>query len=32
VLTVDGSLAARAHIGGTAPEQVLAAISRARRG
>jgi argininosuccinate lyase len=32
VLTIDGSLAARAHIGGTAPEQVLAAISRARRG
>jgi argininosuccinate lyase len=32
VLTVDGSLAARAHIGGTAPKQVLAAISRARRG
>jgi argininosuccinate lyase len=32
VLTIDGSLAARAHIGGTAPEQVLAAISRARHG
>ena len=32
VLTVDGSLAARRHIGGTAPEQVLAAVSRARRG
>ncbi|EXI79516.1 MAG: Argininosuccinate lyase 1 [Candidatus Accumulibacter appositus] len=31
VLTIDGSLAARAHVGGTAPEQVLAAISRARR-
>ena len=31
VLTVDGSLAARKHIGGTAPEQVLAAIARARR-
>jgi argininosuccinate lyase len=30
-LTVDGSLAARNHIGGTAPEQVLAAIARARR-
>ncbi len=32
VLTIDGSLAARAHVGGTAPKQVLAAISRARRG
>ncbi|WP_291990728.1 argininosuccinate lyase [Candidatus Accumulibacter sp. ACC007] len=32
VLTVDGSLAARRHIGGTAPEQVLAAVSRARHG
>ncbi|SBT07971.1 argininosuccinate lyase (Arginosuccinase) (ASAL) [Candidatus Accumulibacter aalborgensis] len=31
VLTVDGSLAARNHVGGTAPEQVLAAIARARR-
>ncbi|WP_291992206.1 argininosuccinate lyase [Candidatus Accumulibacter sp. ACC003] len=31
VLTVDGSLAARKHLGGTAPEQVLAAIARARR-
>ena len=30
-LTVDGSLAARNHIGGTAPEQVRAAIARARR-
>ena len=31
VLTVDGSLTARNHVGGTAPEQVLAAIARARR-
>ncbi len=30
VLTVEGSLAARQHIGGTAPEQVRAAIARAR--
>jgi argininosuccinate lyase len=30
VLTVEGSLAARNHIGGTAPEQVRAAITRAR--
>jgi argininosuccinate lyase len=30
VLTVAGSLAARNHIGGTAPEQVRAAIARAR--
>ncbi len=30
VLTVSGSLAARNHIGGTAPEQVNAAIQRAR--
>ncbi|MDD2885393.1 MAG: argininosuccinate lyase [Dechloromonas sp.] len=30
VLTVDGSLASRNHIGGTAPEQVRAAIVRAR--
>ncbi|MDO6386130.1 argininosuccinate lyase [Uliginosibacterium sp. 31-12] len=30
VLTVEGSLAARNHIGGTAPEQVRAAIVRAR--
>ena len=30
VLTVEGSLAARNHIGGTAPDQVLAAIARAR--
>jgi len=29
-LTVEGSLAARNHIGGTAPEQVRAAIGRAR--
>ena len=31
VLTVEGSLAARNHIGGTAPEQVRAAIARARQ-
>jgi argininosuccinate lyase len=31
VLTVDGSLASRNHIGGTAPAQVKAAIERARR-
>ncbi len=30
-LTVDGSLSARNHIGGTAPTQVKAAISRARK-
>ena len=30
VLTVEGSLASRNHIGGTAPEQVRAAIERAR--
>jgi argininosuccinate lyase len=30
VLTVEGSLASRTHIGGTAPEQVRAAIARAR--
>ncbi len=30
VLTLEGSLAARNHIGGTAPEQVRAAIARAR--
>ena len=30
VLTVEGSLASRRHIGGTAPEQVKAAIVRAR--
>jgi argininosuccinate lyase len=30
VLTVTGSLASRNHIGGTAPEQVRAAIQRAR--
>ena len=30
VLTLDGSVAARNHIGGTAPEQVKAAIARAR--
>ncbi len=31
VLTVEGALAARNHIGGTAPEQVRAAIAQARR-
>ena len=30
VLTLEGSVAARNHVGGTAPAQVLAAISRAR--
>ena len=31
VLTLDGSVSARNHFGGTAPEQVLAAIKRARQ-
>ena len=31
VRTIGGSLAARDHFGGTAPQQVLAAIERARR-
>ena len=31
VLTVTGSLAARNHTGGTAPQQVEAAIARARK-
>ena len=31
VLTLEGSLAARDHIGGTAPRQVRAAIARARQ-
>ena len=30
VLTLEGSLASRNHIGGTAPQQVIAAIARAR--
>jgi argininosuccinate lyase len=30
VLTLEGALAARKHIGGTAPEQVRAAVARAR--
>ena len=30
VLTVEGSLASRNHLGGTSPEQVRAAIARAR--
>jgi len=32
VLTLDGSVQARNHLGGTAPEQVLAAVARARQG
>ena len=32
VLTVEGSLASRNHVGGTAPEQVRAAVARARQG
>jgi len=31
VLTLEGSVASRSHIGGTAPAQVRAAISRARK-
>jgi argininosuccinate lyase len=31
VLTLEGSLASRNHIGGTAPEQVMMAIDRARK-
>ena len=31
VLTLEGSIASRNHIGGTAPEQVRAAVERARR-
>ncbi len=31
ILTLEGSLAARNHIGGTAPQQVEAAIARARK-
>ena len=31
VLTLEGSVAARNHIGGTAPEQVRAAIQTARQ-
>ena len=31
VLTLEGSLASRNHIGGTAPNQVKQAISRARK-
>jgi argininosuccinate lyase len=30
VLSLEGSLASRNHIGGTAPQQVAAAITRAR--
>ncbi|HFQ92354.1 MAG TPA: argininosuccinate lyase, partial [Chromatiales bacterium] len=32
VLTLSGSVAARNHLGGTAPEQVRAAVQRARAG
>lgn len=32
VLTLDGSVQARNHLGGTAPDQVRAAVSRARKG
>jgi len=31
VLTLEGSVAARNHVGGTAPEQVRAAVKRARK-
>ena len=31
VLTLEGSLAARNHVGGTAPAQVRAAVARARK-
>ena len=31
VLTLEGSVASRSHVGGTAPAQVRAAIKRARR-
>jgi argininosuccinate lyase len=31
VLTAEGSVASRKHIGGTAPEAVLQAIERAKR-
>jgi argininosuccinate lyase len=31
VLTVEGSLKARNHLGGTAPAQVKAAVGRARK-
>ncbi|MEE4249098.1 MAG: argininosuccinate lyase, partial [Alcanivoracaceae bacterium] len=31
VLTLEGSVSARNHIGGTAPEQVRAAVSRSRQ-
>ena len=31
VLTVEGSLMARDHLGGTAPAQVMAAVKRARK-
>ncbi len=32
ILTLDGSMKSRNHIGGTAPEQVAAAIDKARKG
>jgi argininosuccinate lyase len=31
VLTLEGSVSARNHIGGTAPDQVRAAVARARQ-
>ena len=31
VLTLEGSLAARSHVGGTAPKTVIAAIAKARK-
>ena len=31
VLTLEGSVAARDHLGGTAPKQVRAAIAKARK-
>jgi len=31
VLTLEGSVASRNHLGGTAPEQVRAAVAAARR-
>jgi len=31
VLTLDGSVASRDHIGGTAPKQVLLAVARAKK-
>ena len=31
VLTLEGSVAARDHVGGTAPEQVRKAVAKARK-